>query len=146
MEIYCRTAQTTDNNKGHAHYMPDTWVCKHTLRIYNTYYFSPATVVSWMCLSCYLLPCFPCLYHSRSLSPLVFPPMSFCFPCLYHSRSLSPLVFPPISLCFPCLYHSTSLSPLVFPPISLCFPLIIFIFLPVSSTIRKFKFMLLEWF
>jgi len=45
LDKYCRAGQATDDNTAHAHCMMETWGCKHTLRICNTYYFSTATMV-----------------------------------------------------------------------------------------------------
>jgi len=41
-----RTKQATDDNRAHAHCMPDTWGYIHTLRTCNTNCFSTATLVT----------------------------------------------------------------------------------------------------
>jgi hypothetical protein len=48
--------KTTDDIKAHVHYMIDIWHYKHTIRIYNTYCSSTATIVAWKRLNISLLP------------------------------------------------------------------------------------------
>jgi len=45
VEKYCKARQTTDDNMVHVHCMLDTKGYKYTLRMFNTYCFSTATVV-----------------------------------------------------------------------------------------------------
>jgi hypothetical protein len=45
LEKHCRAGQAADDNMAHAHCMLDTYGYKHTLRIFNTYCFSTATMV-----------------------------------------------------------------------------------------------------
>jgi hypothetical protein len=46
VEKCCRVRQATDDNMAHAHCILDNWAYKHTLRIYNTYCISTATMVT----------------------------------------------------------------------------------------------------
>jgi hypothetical protein len=46
VEKYCRAGQATDENMAHARFVLDTYGYKHTLKIYNTYCSSTATVVA----------------------------------------------------------------------------------------------------
>jgi len=43
---YCRARHATDENMTHAHSTLDTYGIKHTTRICDTYWFSPATMVT----------------------------------------------------------------------------------------------------
>ena len=62
VEKYCRTEQATDGNKAHAHFMLNTQVYKHTLRICNTYSFSTAVTVTRTRLNVTLyVHCLSCL-------------------------------------------------------------------------------------
>ena len=44
VEKYSRVGQATDDNKAHAHSMPNNYGYKHTLTIYNNYCFPTATM------------------------------------------------------------------------------------------------------
>jgi len=68
VEIFCRARQATDDNIVHAHCMLDAYGYKHTLRIYNTYCFSTATMVVRTCLNVtsYIL-CLSCYYSLISV-------------------------------------------------------------------------------
>ena len=58
LEKYSQAGQVTDDNMAHAHCKSThTHTHTHTLRICNTYCFSTATMVTWMCLSVML--CLP---------------------------------------------------------------------------------------
>ena len=46
MENYCRVGQATDGNMTHAHCSLDNSSYRHTLRIYNTYFFRTTTMVA----------------------------------------------------------------------------------------------------
>jgi len=52
VEKYCRAGQATDFNVSHAHYVLYNWSYRYTLRICNTYCFSPATVVVRTLIAC----------------------------------------------------------------------------------------------
>jgi len=63
VEKYRKAGQTTDDSMAHAHYTLNTQGHKHTLEVYNTHYFSTATMIARTrlgvtlyvhCMSCYV--------------------------------------------------------------------------------------------
>jgi len=61
VEKYCRAGQVTDDDMVHTHCMLDSEGCKHTLRIFNTYCCSTATVVTQTHLKYYIVHTLPVL-------------------------------------------------------------------------------------
>ena len=55
----CRAGEATDDNMAHAHCMLDNLSYKHTIRIWNTYWFSTATVVAQTLLNVTLYAYWP---------------------------------------------------------------------------------------
>ena len=66
--------KTTDDNMAHAHCMLDNLSYKHTIRIWNTYWFSTATVVAQslfnVTLYAYWPPCSFWIHPDRLWGPL----------------------------------------------------------------------------
>ena len=64
---YCRAGQATGDNRAHALWMLDNWGYGHTIRIFNIYCFSTATIVARTRFSVTLyLHCVSCLFLSLS--------------------------------------------------------------------------------
>ena len=56
----------TSDKRVHDICMPDTKGYRHTLRIYNSYFYSSASVVSWKCPNVILYVCFHSYKHLNS--------------------------------------------------------------------------------